>query len=381
MKTKYLDEHLDSLEKAIGTPAYNCKVMKNHELIYERHRGYSDKETKREMTTDSLVNLYSCSKVITCTAAMQLVERGKILLHEPVSEYIPEFAVENLKVKEKIGNETVLRPSKKVMKIYDLLSMMSGIGYNLESPSICECREKTDGKCPTVDIARAIANEPLEFEPGSRYMYGLSHDIIGAIIEIVSGMSFGEYLKKNIFDPVGMNDTGFYVPEEKLYRMADQYFKQDGKDAVPLDKNECIYRLGTEHQSGGAGIISCTDDYILFADALANGGVAKTGERILSRAAIDTMRASRITPDIEYSYNHAEVGQGYGMGVRVNVTRACGSLIPVGAFGWDGAAGSYTLIDPENHLAIFYCQHMRGNSGNFYKNNRSANIIYANFFD
>ncbi len=381
MNTKYLDEHLDGLEKTIGAPAYNCKVMKDHELIYERHGGYSDRETKREMTTDSLVNLYSCSKVITCTAAMQLVERGKILLHDPVSEYIPEFALENLKVKEKINGETVIRQAKRPMRVYDLLSMMSGVNYDLASPSIKACKEKTNGRCPTVDLARAIANEPLEFDPGERYMYGLSHDIVGAIIEVVSGMPFGEYLKKNIFEPAGMKDTGFSVPEEKLFRMVDQYFKQDGCDAVPLPKTECIYRLGTEHQSGGAGIISCTDDYILFADALANGGIAKTGERILSQSAIDTMRTSRITPEKEYSYNHTEAGQGYGLGVRVNVTRAGGTLIPNGAFGWDGAAGGYTLIDPENHVAIFYCQHMRGNSGNAYKNNRTANIVYSSLLD
>ena len=145
MNTKYLDEHLDSLEAITGVPAYNCKIMKDHELIYERCRGYSDKESKREMTTDSLVNLYSCSKVITCTSVMQLVERGKIMLHDPLSKYIPEFA--DTKVKEQKDGQTILRAPKRQIRIYDLLSMMSGINYNLSSPAIKELREKSGGVC------------------------------------------------------------------------------------------------------------------------------------------------------------------------------------------------------------------------------------------
>lgn len=379
MNTKYLDEHLDSLKEKTGVQAYNCKIMCDHELIYQRHGGFSDKETKREMTTDSLVNLYSCSKVITCCAAMQLAEHGKIMLHDPVSKYIAEFA--DVKVKEKQGDKLILRDPKREMRIYDLFSMTSGINYDLSSPSIRELRERTNGACPTVDIARAIAKEGLEFDPGERFMYGLSHDVLGALIEVVSDMPFGDYLKKNIFDPVGMTDTGFSVPEGKMHRMADQYFKQDGKDAERIEKTQCIYRLGTKHQSGGAGIISCTDDYILFADALANGGVAKTGERILSKAAIDTMRTSRLTAENEWSFHHSSYGMGYGLGVRTCVSRTGGTLIPLGAFGWDGAAGSFTLIDPDNRLAIFYCQHMRGNAGNDYKDVRTANIVYAYLLD
>ena len=212
-------------------------------------------------------------------------------------------------------------------------------------------------------------------------MYGLSHDVLGALVEVVSDMPFGEYLKKNIFDPVGMKDTGFFVPEDKMHRMSDQYYKEEGKAPVSIDKLQCIYRLGTGHESGGAGLISCTDDYVLFSDALANGGVAKTGEKILSKYAIDTMRTSRLTSENAWSFNHTEAGQGYGLGVRTCVSRTGGTLIPLGAFGWDGAAGSFTLIDPENHLAIFYCQHMIGNSGNFYKDIRTANIVYSHLLD
>ena len=377
MNTKYLEEHLDSLEQKTGVPAYNIKIMKDRKVIFSRHKGYSNVQTKREMTTDSLVNLYSCTKVITCTAGMQLVERGKIMLHESVATYLPEFA--NIKVKERVDGKIVLRDPKRELRIYDLFSMMSGLSYNLEYPSIIACREKTNGRCPTVELVRGLASEPLEFDPGSRYCYSLSHDVLGALIEVVSGMSFGEYLKKNIFDVVGMKDTGFFVSEENKHRYADQY-RCEGGVVRPVSQ-DCVYKLGTEYESGGAGLISCTDDYILFADALANGGVAQSGERVLSPRAIDTMRTSRITPELAHTYTHTHFGQGYGLGVRTCVTHAGGTLIPLGAFGWDGAAGSFVLIDPENHAAIFYCQHMIGNSGNAYKDVRTANIVYSDIIE
>ena len=239
--------------------------------------------------------------------------------------------------------------------------------------------KETDGRAPTLDIVRALAEDPFDFEPGTRYQYSLCLDVMGGIIELVSGMSLGEYMEENIFAPLGMKDTSFGMNDEMRARLATQYtydVSAGGAKEIPKDYNWLVF--GTKYESGGAGLVSSVSDQILFADALANYGVGKNGNRILSKAGIDIMRTNHLSAEqtaIFGSEDHFR-GYGYGYGVRTNLTPTlAGNLSPVGEFGWDGAKGSYFSADPENRVAIFYAEHM-GGLGRITQP-RLRNIIYS----
>ena len=216
---------------------------------------------------------------------------------------------------------------------------------------------------PTLEVVKAIAKEPLEFHPGEDYRYGLNHDVLGALIEVWSGMSFGEYMKKNIFDPCGMKQTGYQVTQEIKAKIPPEYHGgKEGPETYWKQESYCRYMLGedSEYESGGAGIISCVEDYIELADALANGGISpKTGAYILNARTIDMMRINQLTEEqLVKEYSKAENGYGYGLGVRTLMTNARGTLSNLGEFGWDGAAGSYFMVDPNEQLAVFMAKNL-----------------------
>ena len=377
MDFKYLEKFIDGLFEN-GFSGSDCAVSYKGDIVFRHFAGYRDVENKKPVTGDELYFLYSASKVITITAAMMLYERGAFLLDDEVSEYIPEFKNMNIKRFERNGCFT-LTPAKKPIRIHDLFTMSAGLTYDLNSPSIQAVREKTNGKCPTVETVKAIANEPLLFEPGERFNYSLCHDVIGALVEVLSGMKFGDFLKENIFEPLNMTRTGFDVNDDILDKMACQYQWENWETRrlvqIPK-KNEFI--LGTEYQSGGAGLISCVDDYIKFSECLANGGNTKSGKNIISQATIDLIRQDHLNDVSREDFHKSSLADySYGLGVRTMVDKArSSSNSPIGEFGWDGAAAAYTLIDPKNNLAIYYGTHVRNANGGW-AHKRIRNIVYA----
>lgn len=381
MDFRALTDYLDSLP-GIGIPGVDCIVQSGYQTVYRHWSGFADREEGLPMGGQERFFLYSSSKPITCLAALQLYERGKFLLTDPLYEYIPEF--KHMAVKRTLENgETVLEETKNPVRISHLFAMTGGFSYELDIPSVRRVQESTDGRAPTLAVAKALAEEPLLFEPGTQWHYSISHDIIGALIEVLSGKSFGEYLKENIFAPLGMTRTGFERTPEVLGSMMAQYQRDDETGAVTQVGLENKYILGTEYESGGAGLISCTEDYIKFTSALANGGYGASGNRIISRGTIDLMRTNFLDPGIIKTMDWAELqGYGYGLGVRTMMDRAvCGSNGTQGEFGWCGAAGTYLLIDPERKLSLFYAQQVLENrSGKFQprmRNNRIRNILYG----
>ena len=381
MDFRALTDYLDSLP-GIGIPGVDCIVQSGYQTVYRHWSGFADQEKGKPMGGQERFFLYSSSKPITCLAALQLYERGKFLLTDPLYEYIPEF--KHMAVKRTLENgETVLEETKNPVRISHLFAMTGGFSYELDIPSVRRVQESTDGRAPTLAVAKALAEEPLLFEPGTQWHYSISHDIIGALIEVISGKSFGEYLKENIFAPLGMTRTGFERTPEVLGSMMAQYQRDDETGAVTQVGLENKYILGTEYESGGAGLISCTEDYIKFTSALANGGYGASGNRIISRGTIDLMRTNFLDPGIIKTMDWAELqGYGYGLGVRTMMDRAvCGSNGTQGEFGWCGAAGTYLLIDPERKLSLFYAQQVLENrSGKFQprmRNNRIRNILYG----
>jgi CubicO group peptidase (beta-lactamase class C family) len=320
--------------------------------------------------------MYSVTKVSTCVAATQLIERGEILITDPVSAYFPEYRNITVKVKNPDGTEEI-RPAKTPLLIKHLLTMTAGIDYNLSRPSIEQVKRETDGKCPTLDIVRALPDDPFIFDPGANYQYSLALDIIGGLIELVSGKKLSAYMKENIFDPLGMKNTSFGLTDSKLERLATQYAYERGQ-AVEIPKDYNPFVFGSEYDSGGAGLISCVDDQILLADALTHLGMGKSGNRILSSYGVNLMRTNALN-EVQYkTFNNTlhVRGYGYGYGVRTNMhPEDSGNIMPFGEFGWDGAKLSYISSCPETGISIFHAEHMGALHGTVIP--RLRNIIYS----
>lgn len=378
MNFQPLKDFCDFYLPMLGIPMSDTVIYRNHEEIFRYSAGYDDPWLRTPVRKDARYHLYSCTKVATAVAAMQLIERGEILPSDPLYAYFPEY--KDMKVKKTAPDGSVtLVPATKPILIEHLLTMTSGMNYNLNAPSIAAVRQSTYGACPTLDIVRALAKEPLEFEPGEHYLYSFGLDVIGGLVELSSGLPLGEYMKRNIFDPLGMTETGFTMDETVVPHMASQYRYNEETGApekIPVSENP--YRLGTAYQSGGAGLISTVHDQILFADALANMGKGKSGHRILSPAGVDVLRANRFDAAKLAEFSKSGFGYGYGYGVRTAIDpKARGNLTSPGEFGWDGAKRSYISADPACRLAIFHAEHMNFPNADSVIFARLRNIIYA----
>ena len=376
MDSDRMTRYLDSIP-TFGAPGVDCIVQQEGKTVYRHMAGLSDREAGTPMTGKERFNLYSATKAITCTAALQLYEQGAFLLTDPVSKYLPEFDELQVKVGEENGRP-ILAPAQKKMTVRNLFTMTGGLGYDTGSPVLLNAAAKTQGRAPTREMVRAMASMPLYYEPGEHWRYSLAHDVLGALIEVWSGMRFGEYLQKNIFEPLGMTRTGFSRTQEDLADVMQQYRRDPVTGEITVYGMHNQFVFGTEYESGGAGLLSCVDDYIRFVSAMANGGVGETGARILHANTIDLMRENQLDAAQMKDFNWVQfVGYGYGLGVRTLVSRAVsGSPGPLGEFGWGGAAGCYVLIDPQNHLGMFYAQHML-NSLEPVIHPRLRNILYS----
>lgn len=346
-----LDAYLEST-LAYGFPFYDLSVHVRGREVYRRRGGNIG-------APDTRYFLYSCSKPITCAAALILLERGAFYLDTPVSAFLPEFA--DVQVAETVGGETRVRPAKKPMLMRHLFTMTAGLDYDLDTPAIRAAVDATGGRAPTREIARAIAQKPLNFDPGERWQYSLCHDVLAAAVEVAAGMKFRDFVQKEIFAPLGMTRSGYTLPAD-MGEIGTQYVFDDTQHRAVETEKKCRFILGTEYDSGGAGVIASLEDYVKFADAMANGGVGATGAtgaQILSAATIDLMRENALTEEQRRQITWGQLaGYGYGLGVRTMVNRAeGGSIGPLGEFGWGGAAGSLLYLSPEEGVAICYAQH------------------------
>lgn len=371
MNFEKLQNYLDRLVSEYNTPGVDCIVYKDHEMLFRYFTGKSDIENDKKMTGEELYIIFSMTKMLTCTCVLQLLEQGKITLDDRISRYIPEFkkmklsakAIEtasaNIVTGASVGEAAELYAdgyAKNDITIRHLLTMSAGLNYDLNAPYIKKAL--AEGRTGTMDLVRALSETVLGFEPGTRYSYSLCHDVLGGLVEVISGMSLGDYMKKNIFDVVGMKDTFFGVPkdEERLSRMAARYC-YDSENKPERWELKCDYNLSDEYQSGGAGLVSSAEDYALFLDALANGGVGKNGGRILSSASVELMGTNHLSGQLLADFESLRPGYGYGLGVRTHIDKTrSGSLSPLGEFGWDGAAGAFSMVDTKNKLSLVYFQ-------------------------
>ncbi|MCP1426824.1 CubicO group peptidase (beta-lactamase class C family) [Paenibacillus xylanexedens] len=351
-------------------------VMHRNDTVFHYRNGYANLEEKTPIGDGAIFNLYSMTKIMTCVAGLQLVEKGAMLLSDPLSDYLPEYA--EMMVKKTMPNgEIRLEKATRAITVRDLFTMTAGFSYDVGCPSIQEAVKSTDGTLPTRDFARALAKEPLLFEPGTHWNYSMCHDVLGALVEVVSGKRFGTYLRDEITGPLGMNDTTFNLNDEQQTRLIPQYaYNDELEKAVRLDGNG--FRVGTELESGGAGLLSTVSDYARFLNALTGHGTSPEGVRILSQASVELMRTDHLNEmtRADYSWDHM-YGYGYGLGVRTHISKAgSGSLSPIGEFGWSGAAGCMAIIDPDSELTVMYAQHLL-NSQEPYVQRRLRNVVYS----
>ena len=335
------------------------RIMQDDEVRYEGAFGFADIEKQVRMSSANTVfPIASMSKVVTVAGIMKLYEKGLFKMWDPVSEYLPGFKKPKI-AREKPDGSYEIVDAKGEVTMRQLFTMTSGVPYDWKDTAAGRIRyekeqewEKSGKPFPgTVEYVNLVGGLPLAFEPGEKWMYGFSIDVLGAVIEVLTGKSLGEYLKENIFDPLEMKDTGFFVPPEKLDRVATLYHINEG-----LKAEERWYKTEKpEFESGGGGLYSTVRDYSRFAQMLLHGGTLD-GARILGRKTVDLMSTDHLTPEQRKGDSwDTQRGYGYGLGVRVMTNpELAGINGSVGEWGWDGAFGNWFCVDPKEKLTCVY---------------------------
>lgn len=341
----------------------NICVLKDGKEIYKSSFGYADREEKKVMKSNTIFRIFSMSKIITSTAVMILFERGQIDLYTPVSRYLPGF--KNQMVLE--GDNLV--PAKREVTVRDLLNMTSGLCYpgidtkaEIEMDKVFKEKEeklKRGIKTSTVEFCNNMGKVPLKFHPGEGWQYGTSADILGAIVEIISGKRFSKFLNDEIFKPLKMEDTGFYIEDSKKERLAKVYRYDEKNEVLELFQKNHLgiesYSKDTAFESGGAGLLSTIEDYAKFASMLLNKGKYRD-VRILGRKTVELMTENGLNEkqlqDLNWEYLQ---GYGYGNLMRILINKSEASAnASIGEFGWDGWLGTYVSIDPKENLVFLY---------------------------
>ncbi len=339
-------------------------VLKNGQPIYKGWYGMADEARGIEWSEDTILRLYSMTKPVTAAAAMILFDRGQLDLQDKVSWFIPGFR------DQKVWTENGLVPVEREVTIQHLLSMTSGLCYPDDwFPAGKEMSKlyarldeeyKAGNPSDTMAYANLIGQQPLAFQPGEKWLYGTSADILGAVIEVVSGKKFGDFLKEELFEPLGMVDTDFYVPEEKLCRFAENYVTDDNNQLIPCEWQHLgltyLCRKKPEFESGGAGLCSTMNDYAAFATMLMNKGTYQ-GRRILSENAVRFLTIPQLT-DAQQSLIDWDsmIGFNYGNLMRICKDERDGAGISTfaGEYGWDGWLGCFFANDPQNGYTFLY---------------------------
>jgi CubicO group peptidase (beta-lactamase class C family) len=374
-----------AMEKHIGDDRIAgavALIARKGEVVHQECVGLMDRENGKPMRPDALFRIYSMTKPITCTALMTLYEKGRFQLFDPVAKFIPAF--QDLKVyADKEGADVELVDLQRPVTVRDLLTHTSGLTYHFTEYGPVEEMYRQAGLFsikPLADFVGDLLQLPLAFQPGTTWRYSYAHDVAAYLIEVMSGQPLDAYLRETLFEPLGMVDTGFYVPQGALDRLTAMYGAGDIGDpnmswsrwfggamqgihkllASPSDSLEA-----KPHNAfrGGHGLVSTAQDYYRFCQMLLNGGELE-GARILSRKTVELMVTNHLTPDLlpfEVGGMYSP-GYGYGLGFRVAMDPGqCQVLATKGEYGWSGAASTYFWIDPvEEFIGVVMSQYQPG---------------------
>jgi CubicO group peptidase (beta-lactamase class C family) len=358
-------------------------IARDGKIVYNKAFGYSDAEAKTPLKTNDIFRIASQTKAITSVAVMTLFEEGKFLLDDPISKYIPEFSKPQVidKYNPKDTTYTAI-PAKREITIRDLLTHTSGIDYaGIGSGTMNAIYAKAgiptgfvSEKLNLGEKIRALGKMPLVHNPGERFTYGLNTDVLGYLVEVVSGESFDQYLKKHLFDPLGMEDTWFYLPEAKAGRLVKVAAENKDRKLVNITSDFVNYPLvaGT-YFSGGAGLSSTTRDYAIFLQMLLNNG-EYNGKRILARRTVELMTTNQIG-DLDLGADK------FGLGFQVITAEGQKKYgTTEGSFGWGGYFATLYWADPQEKLVcLLFFQHMEFAHGELHEKFRA--MVYQALTD
>ena len=327
-------------------------VARRGKIAWTKTLGFRDRAAKDPMKPDSIFRIYSMTKPIVSVAAMMLVEEGRMQISDPVAKYLPEIGKMKVGVETSENDKSVLQlvePSRG-MTVQDLLRHTSGLIYGTRGKSLVNVAY-IEGKIggnrdlSNEEFVTALSKMPLRFSPGERWEYGVSTDVLGRVVEVVSGKPLGEFLNERIFAPLGMTDTGFYVPAEKLSRAAQPW---QVPEAPPMTPRFDVAQK-PRFESGGGGLTSTMDDYLRFTVMLADAGKL-SGKRLLGSKTLEFMTADHTLPR-----PGRPPGLGFGLGFEVRTSVGDAGLPgSLGEYGWAGNAGTLFWIDPKEQLIAIY---------------------------
>jgi CubicO group peptidase (beta-lactamase class C family) len=338
-------------------------VLRRGEIVYDAATGYADRERGTPMRRDTLARIYSMTKPLTSAALMMLYEDGRFQLDDPIGNFLPYFR--NMRVfagGSRAKPETV--PAIRDITLRDLLTHTSGLTYGFMDATAVDALYRESGvdfqtsEASLADVVEKVATLPLLAQPGAEWNYSISTDVIGHLIAVMSGQSFATFLQERVLDPLGMHDTGFYVPPEKLGRFAACYVRgNDGKPMLFDDPATSVFAKPRAIASGGGGLVGTAPDYLRFCRCMLNKGTLD-GARLLGRKTVELMTSNHLPGDLasmgqprfsEASYE----GIGFGLGFSVMLDPARAQILgSAGEYAWGGAASTAFWIDPREDMAV-----------------------------
>jgi CubicO group peptidase (beta-lactamase class C family) len=390
MKARYVDSG--------QLPGLITQVFRRGELVHTGLAGHMDLERDKTMREDAIFRIYSMTKPITAVALMMLVEEGALGLDDLVSAHIPswkEMGVYASGVATLLASQPasfITTPVQRPMKVVDLVTHTSGLtyGFMMRTSIDAAYRRGKVGDFQTVGgldtFIEQLAGLPLEFSPGTAWSYSVSIDVMGYLVQKLSGQTFGDFLRTRLFEPLGMTDTAFFVPPEKIDRFASCYQPAPGGGLkVQDDAQASTYDHPPSLESGGGGLVSTTQDYMRFCRMMLNGGELD-GARILSPKTValfslnflpDGREVAQMAPPGSFSESSYDgVGFSIGCGVNVDVAR---TRLPgtVGEFFWGGAASTAFWIDPKEDLAVVFMTQVMGSDARLTLRRDLRTLVYS----
>ncbi|MEX0738691.1 MAG: serine hydrolase domain-containing protein [Pseudohongiella sp.] len=328
-------------------------LMRNGKLVHLDAHGYQSIEAQEAISEDTIFRIFSMTKPVTSVAMMMLLEEGRFSLDDPVSRYIPELANLEVAIEDGPGGFPVTEPANHEMTIRELMSHTGGLTYGLFSRSQVDSQYVAanilDTEGTLQDMIDKLSRIPLRQQPGTLWHYSVSVDVQARLVEVLSGMPFDEFLHARIFEPLGMTDTGFYVPEEKRERFATMYMSGENGLIAPNDGFGGDYRASVKLFSGGGGLVSTITDYMRFTQMLANGGELDD-VRLLNESSVEAMRSNQLPEGMEEIPGYP--GNQFGLNFAIVADPARNDGMSEGSYWWWGIGGTWFWIDPVEDLVF-----------------------------